>query len=65
MHIVQAYPDGAGPWWITEGIADFVRFDDGIDNAEQIGSCQNITKSRNTQILIVLQRAFCIGSIYI
>ncbi|WP_088159971.1 basic secretory protein-like protein [Sphingobacterium sp. G1-14] len=33
MHIVQAYPDGAGPWWITEGIADFVRFDDGIDNA--------------------------------
>ncbi|WP_293944178.1 MULTISPECIES: basic secretory protein-like protein [unclassified Sphingobacterium] len=33
MHIVQAYPNGAGPWWITEGIADFVRFDDGIDNA--------------------------------
>lgn len=33
MHIVQAYPDGAGPWWITEGIADFVRFDEGIDNA--------------------------------
>lgn len=33
MHIVQAYPDGAGPWWITEGIADFVRFDNGIDNA--------------------------------
>lgn len=32
MHIVQAYPDGAGPWWITEGIADFVRFDEGIDN---------------------------------
>ena len=32
MHIVQAYPDGAGPWWITEGIADFVRFDNGIDN---------------------------------
>ncbi|MGE8242503.1 basic secretory protein-like protein [Sphingobacterium detergens] len=33
MHIVQAYPDGAGPWWVTEGVADFVRFDDGIDNA--------------------------------
>jgi len=33
MHIVQAYPEGAGPWWITEGIADFVRFEDGLDNA--------------------------------
>lgn len=33
MHIVQAYPNGSGPWWITEGIADYVRFADGIDNA--------------------------------
>lgn len=33
MHIVQAYPDGAGPWWVTEGIADYVRYTFGVDNA--------------------------------
>lgn len=33
MHIVQAYPDGSGPWWITEGIADYVRHTMGVDNA--------------------------------
>ncbi len=32
MHIVQAYPDGAGPGWITEGIADYVRYKFGVDN---------------------------------
>ncbi|MDH5828816.1 basic secretory protein-like protein [Sphingobacterium faecium] len=33
MHIVQGYPNESGPWWITEGIADYVRFVNGIDNA--------------------------------
>jgi len=33
MHIVQAYPNGAGPWWITEGVADYARFVFGVDNA--------------------------------
>ncbi|WDF70601.1 basic secretory protein-like protein [Sphingobacterium oryzagri] len=33
MHLVQAYPGGAGPGWITEGIADYVRFVEGVDNA--------------------------------
>jgi hypothetical protein len=33
MHIVQAYPDNAGPGWITEGIADYVRYAMGVDNA--------------------------------
>lgn len=33
MHIAQAYPDGAGPGWITEGIADYVRYSMGVDNA--------------------------------
>lgn len=33
MHLVQAYPAGAGPGWITEGIADYVRYKYGIDNA--------------------------------
>ena len=32
MHIVQAYPHGAGPGWITEGIADYVRFEMGVNN---------------------------------
>ncbi|MFT3827869.1 MAG: basic secretory protein-like protein [Chitinophagaceae bacterium] len=33
MHIVQAYPGGSGPGWITEGIADYVRYTLGVDNA--------------------------------
>lgn len=34
MHIVQAYPHGAGPGWITEGIADYVRDKFGVNNEE-------------------------------
>ncbi|RAJ37482.1 basic secretory protein-like protein [Pedobacter cryoconitis] len=33
MHIVQNYGSNAGPWWITEGIADYVRYQYGVDNA--------------------------------
>jgi predicted metal-dependent peptidase len=32
MHIVQNYPNRAGPGWITEGIADYVRYKLGVDN---------------------------------
>jgi ribosomal protein L23 len=32
MHIVQAYPGGSGPGWITEGIADYVRYRLGVNN---------------------------------
>jgi hypothetical protein len=32
MHIVQSYPNGAGPGWITEGIADYVRNKFGVNN---------------------------------
>lgn len=32
MHIVQAYGRGAGPGWITEGIADYVRYKLGVNN---------------------------------
>lgn len=32
MHVVQAYPDGSGPGWLTEGIADYVRAQYGINN---------------------------------
>jgi hypothetical protein len=33
MHIVQNYGNGGGPGWLTEGIADYVRFKYGVDNA--------------------------------
>ena len=33
MHIVQDYGNSVGPGWLTEGIADYVRFKFGIDNA--------------------------------
>lgn len=26
VHIAQAYPQGTGPAWLTEGIADYVRY---------------------------------------
>ena len=32
MHIIQAYPDGSGPGWLIEGIADYVRHVFGVDN---------------------------------
>ncbi|QXV65426.1 secretory protein [Mucilaginibacter sp. 21P] len=32
MHIVQDYGNTNGPWWITEGIADYVRNEYGIAN---------------------------------
>jgi hypothetical protein len=32
MHITQNYGDGAGPIWLTEGIADYVRYTMGVDN---------------------------------
>tara|TARA_R110002050_G_scaffold286121_2_gene436327 strand:+ start:91023 stop:91715 length:693 start_codon:yes stop_codon:yes gene_type:complete len=32
MHIIQSYPNDAGPGWLTEGIADFVRYKYGVDN---------------------------------
>ncbi|TWR23869.1 secretory protein [Mucilaginibacter pallidiroseus] len=32
MHIAQAYGQTNGPWWITEGIADYVRNQFGVAN---------------------------------
>ncbi len=32
MHIVQDYGSSVGPWWLTEGIADYARFKFGVDN---------------------------------
>lgn len=33
MHIVQNYGRSTGPGWLTEGIADYVRYKYGVDNA--------------------------------
>ncbi|MBC3540035.1 basic secretory protein-like protein [Rufibacter sediminis] len=33
FHLVQAYPNEAGPGWLTEGITDYVRYKFGVDNA--------------------------------
>ncbi len=33
MHIVQAYGDTPGPGWLTEGIADYVRYRYAVDHA--------------------------------
>jgi len=33
MHIVQDYGDSSGPGWLTEGIADYVRYKFGVNNA--------------------------------
>ncbi len=32
MHIVQSYGRSAGPGWLTEGIADYVRYTFGVNN---------------------------------
>lgn len=32
MHVVQNYGNGGGPGWLTEGIADYVRYKYGVDN---------------------------------
>jgi hypothetical protein len=32
MHIVQAYGDNHVPGWLTEGIADYVRYKYGVNN---------------------------------
>ena len=34
MHIIQSYPGGAGPGWLTEGIADYVRYKYGLNNED-------------------------------
>jgi len=33
MHIVQDYGENVGPGWLTEGIADYVRYVFGVDNS--------------------------------
>lgn len=46
MHITQSYPGDAGPGWVTEGIADYVRYKMGVDNA---GAGWTLTPFSTTQ----------------
>lgn len=46
MHIIQSYPGGSGPGWLTEGIADYVRFKYGMDNE---GAKWSLTPYNNAQ----------------
>tara|TARA_R110002051_G_scaffold324970_1_gene424899 strand:- start:83104 stop:83784 length:681 start_codon:yes stop_codon:yes gene_type:complete len=47
MHIIQSYPNGAGPGWLTEGIADYVRYKYGLDNEKAGWSLTKFSKDQN------------------
>lgn len=48
MHIVQAYGNNSGmPGWLTEGIADYVRFAYGVDNAGAGWSMPDLKKEHS------------------
>ncbi|QCX37395.1 secretory protein [Aureibaculum algae] len=47
MHIIQSYPNGAGPGWLTEGIADFVRYKYGVDNESAKWSLTEFSKNQS------------------
>ncbi len=44
MHIVQSYPN-YNPWWLVEGIADYVRYKYGVANAEGGWSLPTVSPS--------------------
>lgn len=47
FHIVQAYPNGSGPGWLTEGIADYARFKYGVNNKKADWSLTAFSPSQN------------------
>ncbi|RZM30198.1 MAG: secretory protein, partial [Pedobacter sp.] len=47
MHLVQGYGYGAGPVWLTEGIADFIRYRYGVDNIGSKWSLPELTAKHN------------------
>lgn len=59
MHIVQGYPGGAGPGWVTEGVADYVRYKLGVNNAAANWSLPALTdKHHYTNAYRVTARFF-------
>lgn len=50
MHIVQAYgPHSGMPGWVTEGIADYVRYAYGVDNAGAGWRLPDLSEKHNYQ----------------
>ncbi len=47
MHIIQSYSNNAGPGWLTEGIADFVRYKYGVDNTKAGWSLPNFSNDHS------------------
>jgi hypothetical protein len=59
MHIVQGYPGGAGPGWVTEGVADYVRYKLGVNNPASNWSLPALTdKHHYTNAYRVTARFF-------
>ncbi|WP_162550328.1 basic secretory protein-like protein [Hymenobacter nivis] len=48
MHVVQAYPNGSCPGWLTEGIADYVRYAYGVNNVRGDGSYPTTRPGKTT-----------------
>lgn len=47
MHVVQAYPYVSDAGWVTEGIADYLRFKFGLDNAAAQWSLPNFSATQS------------------
>ncbi|MFI2742794.1 basic secretory protein-like protein [Zhouia sp. PK063] len=47
MHLVQAYGGHSGPGWLTEGIADYVRYKFGVANKEANWSLPDYKSSQS------------------
>ncbi len=47
MHIVQNYGKSVGPGWLTEGIADYVRYKFGVDNPGANWKLPDLKESQN------------------
>ena len=47
MHLIQSYPHGGGPVWLSEGVADYVRFKYGVDNPGAGWSLTDFNKNQS------------------
>ncbi|MGY4384794.1 hypothetical protein ACVWYN_001828 [Pedobacter sp. UYP24] len=49
MHLVQGYGYSAGPVWLTEGIADYIRYKYGVDNIGSKWALPEFNERQNYQ----------------
>jgi hypothetical protein len=47
MHIIQSYANGSAPSWLIEGIADYARYEYGVDNEVAGWSIPELTEEMN------------------